>query len=180
VRRACHPRAPPRPAPRADARPPSRGHRRGRLVGVGGGARPAGPGDPPNRRGLPPRPLPLGRLPEWNELVCQIQLDFRDERSCLDPCEFSNQRFGNLAIHRQQIIAQAVCTTKLNVAFSVPSVLLCVFSTRLGSKMPSVELRASPGKYSWVVSVGPPGAWTFTWMCRVRPGYRPGTTVVSV
>src|SRR5207302_6282561 len=23
------------------------------------------------------------------------------------------------------------------------------------------------------------GAWTLTWMCRVRPGYRPGTTVTN-
>ena len=46
-------------------------------------------------------------------------------------------------------------------------------------KIPSLLLRATPGKKSCVVSTGSCGACTLTWMCFVRPGYRPGTTVRS-
>src|SRR5712691_3197304 len=91
-----------------------------------------------------------------------------------DPSSFlmtSRERIPGAVRHDtyQDFQTYAVFTTKLNVAAWVPSPLSVTFSTRLGSKMPSVELRASPGKYSWVVSTGLLGAWTLTWMWRVRP-----------
>src|SRR5690606_15899305 len=42
--------------------------------------------------------------------------------------------------------------------------------SKRGSKMKSRSLPGSPGKYSWVVRMLPPGRCTLTWKCRVRPG----------
>src|SRR5207249_10563053 len=69
-----------------------------------------------------------------------------------------------------------VFTTKSNCAVQVAPARLRG-SSSLGSKIGSLLLPGWSGKYSWVVSSGPPGGLTFTWMCGVRPGYWPGITV---
>jgi membrane peptidoglycan carboxypeptidase len=70
----------------------------------------------------------------------------------------------------------ANASTKSNrAAFCSPWSSIVISSRRSNRK--SRALRRSPGKYSWVVRIGPFGACTATWKCRVRPGYRPGTMV---
>jgi hypothetical protein len=60
-------------------------------------------------------------------------------------------------------------STKSNVA-ERPSAAAWTFINSADEKIPSVAFRGSAGKYSCVVSTGPFGDCTLTWMCRVRPG----------
>ena len=101
-----------------------------------------------------------------------------DHRSPLRPAPATAagaDAFGAM-VARPAGIAYAVGTTKVNVAV-LPSAVSSTGSTSAALKIESVAFRATPGKYNCVVRAFPPGAWTLTWMCSVRPGYSPGMTV---